>query len=69
MPRDVRSGYRHFYLHPDIRDMFLFRSGDGFTYPSRFPSVGADRCCGSLSCFGHWYSTYAKSSVIACFRT
>lgn len=25
MSWDVRSGYRHFYLHPDMRDLFLFR--------------------------------------------
>lgn len=25
MSWDVRSGYRHFFLHPDICDFFVFR--------------------------------------------
>lgn len=25
MSWDVQSGYRHFYLHPEMRDLFLFR--------------------------------------------
>lgn len=27
MSWDVKSGYRHFYLHPDMRDFFVFRYG------------------------------------------
>jgi hypothetical protein len=27
MSWDVKSGYRHFYLHPRMRDNFLFRYG------------------------------------------
>jgi hypothetical protein len=28
MSWDVKSGYRHFYLHPKMRDYFLFQYGD-----------------------------------------
>lgn len=27
MSWDIKSGYRHFYLHPDVRDFFVFRYG------------------------------------------
>lgn len=30
MSFDVQGGYRHFFLHPDMRDMFLFRYGGRF---------------------------------------
>ena len=25
MPWDVKGGYRHMFLHPDMRDYFIFR--------------------------------------------
>jgi hypothetical protein len=30
MSWEVKSGYRHFYLHPRMRDLFLFNYGGCF---------------------------------------
>lgn len=30
MSWDFKSGYRHFYLHPDVRNFFVFRYGGAF---------------------------------------
>lgn len=44
MSWDVKGGYRHMYLHPDVRDMFLFRY-DGRYYRCIALPFGWGRSC------------------------
>jgi hypothetical protein len=49
MSWDVKSGYRQFYLHPKMREYFIFHIEVAPKDLSRFHLVGEDRFNGSRS--------------------
>jgi hypothetical protein len=49
MSWDVKAGYRHFYLHPKMRDYFLFHYGGRSYRCTALPLGGEDRFYGSRS--------------------
>jgi hypothetical protein len=50
MSWDVKSGYRHFYLHPKMREFFLFHYVGRFYRCVALVFVEEDRCYGLRSC-------------------
>jgi hypothetical protein len=46
MSWDVMSGHRHFYLHPRMRDYFVFHYGGRFYRCVALPSDGEGPYCG-----------------------
>lgn len=57
---DVKSGYHHFFLHPDMRNYFFFRYGGVTINVSHLRSGGGGRVHGSQNCCARSFVTCAK---------